>query len=234
MSKHHVRPVNRRTARRLLRGAPVAVPDALAGLLAAAAAPPRDGERDGEGAAVAAFADAARRATTPVPLPMIKTRLVKRPTVKVAAAAAALFAVGGVAAVAATTGHLTGPTSVVPAASSAASRPGAAGPSSSNHAATVRRTASPTDHAATPSPSLVGLCHAFTAGAGSEHGKALANPAFTALITAAGGTTKVSAYCTVLLDQQTSAHAGSAKQTGQGKPTDTTHPNSHSTSTSKP
>src|SRR6185312_16369620 len=50
-----------------------------------------------------------------------------------------------------------------------------------------------------PSPSLVGLCHAYTAGNKSEHGKALDNPAFTILITTAGGKDKVDGYCQALL-----------------------------------
>jgi hypothetical protein len=60
MRAHHEPRVNRRTAARLLRGAPVTVPDALAGLLAAAAAPPRDGELSGEPAAAAVFAKVTR------------------------------------------------------------------------------------------------------------------------------------------------------------------------------
>jgi hypothetical protein len=48
---------------------------------------------------------------------------------------------------------------------------------------------------ATPSPSLIGLCTAYLAGAGTDHGKALDSPAFTALIEAAGGKDKVEAYC---------------------------------------
>lgn len=236
MSKYQGRRVTRRTAKRLLRGAPVGVPDALACLLAAAAAPPRDGEWDGERAATAAFAEAAHRANIP-PLrspSMIRTTMLKLLTVKVAAAAAAIFTVGGVTAVAATghlgvlTGHFTpsSPTSAHPAA----------GVPSLPHVTTTRSGASSSDHRATPSPSLVGLCHAYTAGAGSDHGKALESPAFTALITAAGGRTKVDVYCTVLLAQQpsvsasASAHATSpvTQTTAPGKSADThgntTHP----------
>ncbi len=57
----------------------------------------------------------------------------------------------------------------------------------------------PGSEAGKPEPSLVGLCQAYTAGAGSEHGKALDNPAFTALITAAGGKDKVTDYCVTVL-----------------------------------
>ncbi|MEU0536970.1 hypothetical protein [Amycolatopsis tolypomycina] len=45
----------------------------------------------------------------------------------------------------------------------------------------------------------MGLCHAYSAGDKTEHGKALESPAFTALITAAGDKAKVDGYCDVLL-----------------------------------
>ena len=50
-----------------------------------------------------------------------------------------------------------------------------------------------------PSPSMTGLCHAWLAGAGSRHGRARTNPAFTVLVTTAGGVDSVPAYCTTLL-----------------------------------
>lgn len=227
MSKYQGRRVSRRTVKRLLRGAPVGVPDALACLLAAAAAPPRDGERDGERAATAAFAEAAHRANIP-PLrspSMIRSTMVKLLTVKLAAAAAAIFAVGGVTAVAAT-GHLGVLTGHFTTSSPTSSHPGAGAPSMIPVTPT-RSGMSSSDHRATPSPSLVGLCHAYTAGAGSDHGKALDNPAFTALITAAGSRTTVDGYCTALLARQssapTSAHATSpvTETTAPGKSADT-------------
>lgn len=241
MSKHQRHRVNRRTAKRLLRGAPVAVPDALAVLLAAAAAPPHDGEQDGERAAVTAFVEAAHHTHVPRPRSrsMIKATLVKLLTVKVMAAAAAIFAIGGVTAVAAT-GHLTLPTGGAPA-SSTSSHP-AAGSSAGGHTMKAGATMSSVDHQVTPSPSLVGLCHAYTAGAGSSHGKALDNPAFTALITAAGGMTKVDGYCTTLLDPITPTSTPPGKSvTGHQANTDhptgppSTHrtgaPNTHPTNT---
>ena len=39
----------------------------------------------------------------------------------------------------------------------------------------------------TPNPNLNGLCHAWLAGAGAEHGKARTNPAFSVLVATAGG-----------------------------------------------
>jgi hypothetical protein len=58
-----------------------------------------------------------------------------------------------------------------------------------------------------PSPSLVGLCHAVRGGDKAEHGKALQSPAFRVLVTTAGGTDRVDAYCTALL----ATRAGTAK-----------------------
>jgi hypothetical protein len=68
-----------------------------------------------------------------------------------------------------------------------------------------------------PSPSPVDLYRAYTAGAGTEHGKTLKNPAFTVLIKSASGQAKVAAYCAALLGKQPrkSAHP-------EGKPN--THP----------
>ncbi|HEX3591726.1 MAG TPA: hypothetical protein VHV74_19065 [Pseudonocardiaceae bacterium] len=218
MSKHHQPRINRRTAARMLRGSPVTVPDALADLLAAAAAPPRDGELVGEQKATAAFLEVAHRPTVLKPRSpsMIKSTLARLLTVKIAAVAAAVCTVGGVA-TAAVTGHL---------APSHSSPPGA---SISSHAveASVTHTATPgsraasSAHQASPSPSLVGLCHAYLAGAGSDHGKALQNPAFTALITTAGGKTKVDAYCTALVKAKASE---SSSARGAGSPAASTVP----------
>jgi len=211
MSKHPERRVSRRTARRVLRGAPVEVSDALAGLLAAAVAPPHDGELDGEQAAVAAFVAGAHHATSPRPRSpsLIRTTLVKLLTVKAAAAAVAVIAVGGVAAVAATS-HLSSPSGGSPASASTSSHP-ASSSAPMTHTTDGRSGTSEAGHEATPSPSLLGLCHAYTAGAGSEHGKALESPAFTALITAAGGKSKVDGYCTTLLNQEAgSAHGANS------------------------
>ena len=127
MSEQQGRRVDRRTAEQLLRGAPADESDALAGLLAAAAAPPRDGELGGEPAAVTAFLEAAQHAHAPRPRSpsMIKTMVAKLLTAKVAAAAAAIFAVGGVA-TAAATGALplpAGGSSPAPSASTHAQQP---------------------------------------------------------------------------------------------------------------
>ncbi|WP_372666168.1 hypothetical protein [Amycolatopsis kentuckyensis] len=210
MSKHEGRRLDRHTAEQLLRGAPADTSDALAGLLAAAAAPPRDGELGGEPAAVTAFLEAVRhdRAPRPRSPSMSKSRL---RAVKVAAVAAAVFAVGGVAAAA--TGVLPlpgGGGTPAPAASEHARPPaGSSTAATSAHPSEGTRTAGP----ATPSPSLTGLCHAYFAGAKTEHGKALESPAFTALITAAGDRTKVDGYCATLLADES---PGRGHTTGPG------------------
>jgi hypothetical protein len=194
-SKHTGRRIDRRTAERLLRGAPVDTPDALAGLLAAAAAPPRDGELGGEHAAVAAFAELAHR-TPDAGRPSLLSAPKKLFTAKVAAIAAAIFAVGGVA-----------------TATVALSVPSGESPPTAPLTSSLATTSSPVESASAgapgepaathePSPSLVGLCHAYSAGNKAEHGKALESPAFTALIEAAGDKTKVEGYCAALLKEE--------------------------------
>lgn len=106
---------------------------------------------------------------------MIKVALAKLLTLKVAAVATTAVAAGGVA-VAAGTGAIPSPFGAKPSASSSA-KPG------DNHAK------------GSPSPSLEGLCNAYSNGNKQDKGKALENPAFTALIDAAGGKDKVEAFC---------------------------------------
>jgi hypothetical protein len=213
MSTHRSNRIDRFTAERLLRGE-TAGPDQLAKLLAAAAAPAERGELAGEEAAVAAFREARLiPALQPRRRSMIKTAL----AIKVAAAALSATTVGGVA-LAAGTGHL--PESLGGAAPTA--RPTA---THDTGKASATRDKHPN---ASPSPSLIGLCHAYRAGAGDNSGKALDNPAFTHLITVAGGKDKVAAYCADLLK----THAGKAPGSHPtGKPTTqpTTKPTTHPT-----
>ena len=166
---------------------------------------------------------------------MLKTTLAKVVTMKIALAAAAVVAAGGVAVaavtgtppaqsgdtattsatntVATTTDHQTGPQR-----SDAHGKPAETGKNNTQNDPEGKPNGNGNSASASPSPSMDGLCQAYTAGAGSEHGKALENPAFGALITAAGGTDKVPAFCDDLL---------AAKKPGQpasppGKPS--THP----------
>jgi hypothetical protein len=106
-------------------------------------------------------------------------------TAKVAALVVAGAALGGVAVVA-SNGALPNPLVVTHAGRTTPASPGRP---------------SPADHGSHghPSPSLVGLCHAYTAGVAQSPGKALDSPAFDALISAAGGRDQVSAYCAKVL-----------------------------------
>jgi hypothetical protein len=204
MSIHRSRRIGPITAQRLLRG-DAAGPDRLAALLAAAAAQAAaHDDLVGEEAAVTAFREA--RLTPAHQLrsqSMIKTAVAKLLTLKLAAAALTVTAAGGVA-LAAGTGHL--PHSLGGSAPTAQPTPGheAGTPHTSKAAAAHGK-----DHSASPSPSLIGLCHAYQAGAGHNPGKALDNPAFTHLITVAGGRDKVAAYCTDLLKSRPGKARGS-------------------------
>lgn len=151
---------------------------------------------------------------------MLKTALLKLLTVKAATVAALVVGTGGVA-LAASTGALPNPLNnhPTPAASAGPSHPGGR-PEASDHPGN-----------ADPSPSLLGLCHAYTAGAGSDHGKALDSPAFQALLTAAGGKPNVDEFCTKLL-ATASAQPGETPSGHPGaKPSDlpTGHPTEHPT-----
>jgi hypothetical protein len=73
---------------------------------------------------------------------------------------------------------------------------------------------------AMPSPALRGLCTANQAGATSNSGKALSNPAFGTLVTAAGGTDEVAAYCTKLVGAPRTHPTGKpSSDQPSGKPT---------------
>ncbi|MET8764600.1 hypothetical protein [Lentzea sp. NPDC004782] len=195
MSTDRSRRIDRPTAEQLLRGAPAPGHDRLSDLLAAASAPARDRELAGEQVAVAAFRDA-RLATAPQRRRprMLKIALANLLSVKIAGAAA--LTAGGIA-LAAATGTLPGqhreePTT--PVNTNVVSTTSATGPATSK-----AQEKKPDDNNPSPSPSLKGLCQAYTAGAGSEHGKAHDNPAFSALVTAAGGADRVPAFCADLL-----------------------------------
>ena len=227
----HRRRIDRDTAERLLRrdlAAALAGQDPLADLLAAAAAPARADELAGERAAMTAFRMAHRVPTTqPRSRSMIKTAIGKILTAKAAAVLAAT-AIGGVA-VAASTGNL--PTQRdADAAAQSSQRAEPSLPTQASHATGRPSTAGTSgDHSAAPSPSLVGLCVAFSAAAGDNPGKAMENPAFTALFTAAGAKDKAAAYCTKLLaSTPNQGTAGSSTSRPSGVPT--THPTGAPTS----
>jgi len=228
------------TAERLIRGARGGSPvgsDLLANLLEAATSPPGRDELAGEEAAVTAFR-AARLASTPESRskPMLKTALAKLATAKIAIV---LAAVGGGAAFAAGSGHLpgagtthhhvsgrpTGGMSGSAQASGGHGSPNAAAHSSAAAPGSVAAAGRPASPKGLPSPNLRGLCTAFNAGVGDNPGKALDNPAFTVLITAAGGRDKAAAYCSALLATPVAAAPSQASGREHPKPdTRTTHP----------
>ncbi|WP_051399880.1 hypothetical protein [Haloechinothrix halophila] len=189
MSTNRSRRIDRRTAEQLLGGASASSRPAdlepLGDLLDAASGPAHPGELAGEHTAMAAFRSAQ---VDPVPQQrrrsMIKTALATLLTAKVAAPAAAAAAVGGIT-LASATGTLPLP------GDSPAEPPVNPAPTSSVPAPT----STPGGHADTPSPSLIGLCQAYTSGADNEHGTATESPAFEVLITEAGGEDNVAAYC---------------------------------------
>jgi hypothetical protein len=224
MSENNPRRIDRRTAEHLLSAAPhpeqATGSDPLSDLLAAAAAPAREGELAGEQAALAAFRDAR---LADAPQPRRESMLAKVLTVKVAVIAASVVAAGGVA-VAAVTSSLPGQNGnsehVSATSSSLSTSDQDRGPDKSGeHGKPTDKGKPETSEGkgnngngnngngsngngngnASPSPSLVGLCNAYTAGEKSEHGKALENPAFSALITAAGGKENVDKFCADLL-----------------------------------
>jgi hypothetical protein len=139
---------------------------------------------------------------------MLKTALAKALTVKVAAATIGVAALGGGIALAGTSGTLT-----------TAGHGGAAKASHAPANPTGKATAGRSDDGhgsdAAPSPSLVGLCRAYAAGVADNPGKALENPAFGALIAAAGSKANVEAFCAPALKKR-STNAPTAKPT---KPT---------------
>jgi hypothetical protein len=214
MSTHQPR-IDRDTAEFLLAGVPAVRRRVglLGEHLAAAAAPGQSHELAGGSQAMAAFRAAhLQPAAQQRRTSMIKTWVAKLLTVK-AAALLTVTAAGGMA-LAATTGALPNPLAGTPGPAHATGRPTTT-PSHPGGRPSVM-----------PSASLLGLCHAYTAGAGADHGKALTDPAFTDLVTAAGGTAKVTTFCATIL---ASASANAASH--PAGPADTTHPTGPPTST---
>ncbi|HET6211123.1 MAG TPA: hypothetical protein VFD94_12100 [Jatrophihabitans sp.] len=156
----------------------------------------------------------------------------------------ALAATGGIAA-AASTGHLPSPLPhsshasqiAVAAVASRHGTPTATPTSSASDSSSVSASASASDSSSTSgqptsahpsagsSPSLIGLCQSWLSRP-HVHGKADTNPAFTVLVTAAGGTDAVEAYCTDLLasghgrpsTSPTASTTPSATEDSSGKP----------------
>jgi hypothetical protein len=129
----------------------------------------------------------------------VSMQLAKSAAIVVIAAAAS----GGIALAAASpSGAPAQPGRELPSNAASQAQEHAAVPLSSHPSAKASKAAGQPGNAGShgrPHPNLNGLCHAWLAGAGSEHGKARSNPAFTALITAAGGQGKVAGYCATVI-----------------------------------
>jgi hypothetical protein len=198
---------------RLLDGQPVRR-DALTEFLSAARIPGARADTAGLAEALAAY----RSISSPVPAEKPRrTSMIKNIAAKMVAAklltigGVALAATGGIAA-AASTGNLPSPLPhsdhasqvAVAAVASSHGKPSASASPSSSASASATETDSESSEptgahpSATPSPSLRGLCQSWLSRP-HEHGKADTNPAFTVLVTTAGGTDSVQAYCTALL-----------------------------------
>jgi hypothetical protein len=212
MNTRHPNSVSRRQAEALV-DAPgsgpetLGAPDSLQRLLAAATARATPTEIEGEAAALSAFR-ARGAAGPPATAPTRRRSLPGFFTSKVIA----IFVAGGVAtggvAYAASSGHLPGTPSKQesPAPASASSSVGvsASGATTVAGSATAPKPTTSSSAAGStptrsvagpPDPSLTGLCNAYESGAAAANGKALSNPAFSALVAAAGGIANVDAYC---------------------------------------
>ncbi|WP_214371156.1 hypothetical protein [Pseudonocardia sp. H11422] len=200
-------------------------PQSLRQLLAAAAGPGTASELRGEAAARAAFV------ACPQPLPNdptlgtapMRTRTLSRILMtKVIAALALTGAAGGVAIAATATA---GPPDELPASAAEQSTEQAAPalsrlpePSAAPGGGTHDSTGA--ERSGTPSPSLPGLCRAWSAGATDNPGRAAENPAFTALVAAAGDPSKVDGYCAGLTED----HPTGRPTTAPGNPDHPTGP----------
>ena len=167
---------------------------------------------------------------------MLKTALAKLATAKAAFAVIAVS--GGGVALAAGSGHLpgTGSSDTHPTGRPDISASASHEDTHSAHPAAPATTSArkATAPQGSPSPNLRGLCTAFNAGVGDNPGKALDNPAFTALINAAGGKDAVSGYCVKLLGPTknnsadnpngTRAHGTPAHGTPSARPTGVSDP----------
>lgn len=230
------RKITRREATRLLDRSGPSGHHAVAHVLAAATGSAEEAELAGEHTAAAVFraASVADSPTSRRPS-MIRTTVTKLLAAKLLAATAVAAAATGGLALAATTGALPTPSghthpAVTP---SSGGHDGAGGPGAHASGLDVGAgSSSAAVHAsATPSPSLVGLCRAYQAGATRNPGHAAHNPAFTALATAAGGTDGIGAYCTALIGAPSSHPTGAPTSHATGEPTDhpTGAPSSHPT-----
>lgn len=223
MSSHRARRVDRRAAEQLLAGARSADAEPLTSILRTAAAPAHPKELDGEPAALAAFRAAA--ALDPAPEhrrpSKLRSALTRLLTVKAVLALALVGSTGVV--LAARGGAVPVPWSDKPAEPPAVTRSHAPVTTTTRPSDTGR----PGDQGNAPAPSelpgLAGLCQAYLAQVNQSPGKATDNPAFTALVTAAGGAENVPEFCADLAAEQP-----------RGRPSDLPTPTSPGNSDDQP
>jgi hypothetical protein len=241
-------PITRASAERLLTERSGGGPTDLRRVLAAASAPATAHELSGEPAAMAQFRAARLDVVTPTRRrSVLKTAAAKLLAANVVIGATVAAATGGVALAAATNHlpgplhHASGPVAVreshsQQASPSASNRPSPLPTPTTTPGRSGAHPSGSTTHTAqgSPSPSMVGLCTAYHAAVADNPGKALDNPAFTTLITAAGGKANVPAYCATVLASSsgTPSHPTAAPSTHPtGAPSShpsapTTHPTS--------
>jgi hypothetical protein len=177
----------------------------LSRLLAAAASPPRARELAGMPAAVAAFEEAAW-VDRPVAVP--RRRRVLRP---LAAAGAVVAMLAGGVAVAAETGNLPG--GPVPDRTTATSAPPEATRPAPSRGPSRTPAAAPQPHAGGPDrtpgpagPTATGLCRAWDAQRRNPNGAPMASEARRGLAAAAGGESRIPAFCAALLEPSRPSH----------------------------
>jgi hypothetical protein len=208
----------------------------LARLLAAATAPAAPEELAGERLAMATFA-AAMRSQTPTLVPRRTAVPRKVFTMKAAAAAlVAVLSVGGVAAAA--TGLLPGQASpVADQAAATTAADAAAHGLGEAAAANLAGTAQAGSTAGQGRASAVGpdataaaragLCRAWQAGQGTDHGRRMDAVAFQALADAAGGADNIAAYCEdVAVGASPDAHGQASPPSVSAPPTSVSPPSS--------
>jgi hypothetical protein len=238
--RHHSPRRNAAHLERVLEGRPT-TPDPLIHFVSALQAPGARGESVGLDGALAAFADPAsvvHPPTTQRRPSMLKSLAGKLLAAKVLAITASTVAVGSVA-YAASTGDLPNPLphsshaaatarthvpTAVPAGPSATATKTAKSAVASKGARASRGASPAVKHpSASPSPSLVGLCHAWLAHSDNP-GKAEESPAFTYLVNAAGGKSSVTSWCTKLLSSKDDPAPSSKPSTPPGQAQKSEHP----------
>jgi hypothetical protein len=191
--------------------------DALSRLLLAASAPGQPDELRGREAALAAFRAAAPTSQAGRHVAPRRSALRRFMTVKIAVIVGAAT-LGGVA-LASGVGVLPNP--LAPSPSGVPSLTTSESPLGTGEQPTAHPTPDPNpSHSVAPVPTtgLLGLCHAYDRDPEKTSGKALDNPAYAALISAAGGREQVEALCADLLVGKTTTP--SSVKTSKARPSE--------------